>query len=153
MINIRKAKVSDYEVIFDLYKQLYEAESVFDDNLKKDYYETEEAKEKVLKAVRARKKTFLVAEENKKVVGLVDGYMIDSNHHIQKVAYLDHLCVYKNFRKKGIGKMLIDEFNKRMKEQGAKSVKLNAFRQNYPASSLYEKEGFKEYSVYYIKDI
>ena len=96
MILIRKAKISDFDAIFDLCKQLWEAELPFDSNIKKDYYETEEAKKEVLKAIRARKKLILVAE---------------------------------------------------------KFIKLNVFRENEQAVSLYEKENFNEYSLYYIKKL
>ncbi len=154
MILIRKAKISDFDAIFDLCKQLWEAELPFDSNIKKDYYETEEAKKEVLKAIRARKKLILVAEKNHNVVGMVDGYM-DSKckYYDQKVGYLDHLCVHKNHRKQGIGKLLMDAFSEKMKEKGAKFIKLNVFRENEQAVSLYEKENFNEYSLYYIKKL
>ena len=154
MVIVRKAKLNDFDAIFDLRKQLWKAELPFDTNLKKDYYETEEAKKELLKAIRARKNIFLVAEENQKILGIVDGCM-DSNckYYNEKVGYLDHLCVDKNHRKQGIGKLLMDAFVEKMKEQGAKFIKINAFRKNEPAVSLYEKEGYQEYSVYYTKKI
>ncbi len=40
-----------------------------------------------------------------------------------------------------------------VKKKGAKYVKLNAFESNIPAVSLYKKEGFEKYSVYYMKKI
>ena len=131
MIIIRKAKLSDFDAIFDLRKQLWETELPFDPNIKKDYYETEEAKREVLRAMRARKNIFLVAEENHKILGIVDGCM-DGNckYYIQKVGYLAHLCVDKNHRRQGIGKLLMDAFSEKMKEKGAEFIKLNAFREN-----------------------
>ncbi len=154
LVIIRKAKLSDFDAILDLCKQLWEAELPFDSNLKKDYYETEEARNNVLKAIKARKKLLLVAEEKHNVVGMIDGYM-DSNckYYNEKVGYLDHLCVDKNHRKQGMGKLLMDAFCEKMNEQGAKFIKINAFRENEPAVSLYEKEGFQEYSVYYTKKL
>ncbi len=47
----------------------------------------------------------------------------------------------------------MDTFCEKMNEQGAKFIKINAFRENEPAVSLYEKEGFQEYSVYYTKKL
>ena len=69
------------------------------------------------------------------------------------MAYLDCLCVDKASRKQGIGKKLIDEFSSIVKKKGTKYVKLNAFENNTPAVSLYKKEGFEEYSIYYMKKI
>ncbi|MBE5819475.1 MAG: GNAT family N-acetyltransferase [Clostridiales bacterium] len=153
MVKIRKVKKSDFYDVFNLYKELYLAECPFDDNLNINYYETKESKNKVLKSIKSRKKTFLVAEEKDKVIGFVDGYMLNYSQYIHKVAYLDHLCVNINYRKRGIGKLLINSFEEKMKEQGAKFIKLNAFSENHAAISLYKKEDFSQYSVYYLKTI
>ena len=154
MINIRKAKKGDFEKILKLAEELYEAELPFDKNLNENYYNNQKAKEDLKKLISSRKRTFLVAEENDNLVGYVDGYIIEKEEvYIEKVAYLDHLCVTRKYRKQGIGKILIDEFAKIMKEKGVKYIKLNAFENNIPAVSLYKKEDFKEYSVYYMKEI
>lgn len=155
MINIRKSKRCDFEKIFKLTEELYKAELPFDKNLNPHYYTNQKAKDDLQKLISARKRTVLVAEENDNLVGFVDGYIIIEKEevYIEKVAYLDHLCVSKKHRERGIGGTLIDEFTKIMKEKGAKYIKLNAFENNIPAVSLYKKEGFKEYSVYYMKEI
>lgn len=154
MINIRKAKKDDFDKILKLAKELYEAELPFDKNLNPNYYYNQKAKDDLKKSILSRKRTFLVAEENDNLVGYVDGYIIEKEEvYIEKVAYLDHLCVSKKHRKQGVGKTLIDEFTKIMKEKGTKYIKLNAFEKNIPAVSLYKKQDFKEYSVYYMKEI
>ncbi len=154
MINIRKAKKGDFDKILKLAKELYEAELPFDKNLKKNYYNNKKEIKDLKKSISSRKKTFLVAQQDDDIIGYVDGYLIDKEEtYIEKVAYLDHLCVSKKYRKQGIGKILIDEFTKIMKEKSAKFIKLNAFENNVPAVSLYKKENFKEYSIYYMKEI
>ena len=153
MINIRRAKKSDFNKILELAKELYEAELPFDKNLDKDYYNSKKAKHDLKKSISSRRKTFLVAEEDGILKGYVDGYLIKKQVYINKVAYLDHLCVSKKCRKQGIGRMLIDEFTKIMKGKNAKFIKLNAFEDNNSAVSLYKKEEFKEYSIYYMKEI
>lgn len=154
MVNIRKAKKYDFDEIFKLAKQLYEAELPFDKNLNKDYYNSKKSKKDLKKLISSRQRTFLVAEKDNNIVGYVDGYLIDKERtYINKVAYLDHLCVDVEFRKQGIGKLLIDEFTKIMKGKDAKFIKLNAFEDNIPAISMYKKENFKEYSIYYMKEI
>ena len=153
MINIRKGRKSDFDKILKLAKELYEAELPFDKNLNKHYYNNQKAKDDLRKSISSRKKTFLVAEEDRNLVGYVDGYLMDKEVYISKVAYLDHLCVSEKYRKQGIGKMLMDEFTKIMKEKDAKFIKLNAFENNIAAISFYKKEEFKEYSIYYMKEI
>lgn len=152
-MNIRKANIEDYDKIIELYKELYDAEKVFDKNLTNVYNVSNKQKENILKRIKSRKEIFLVAEENNEIIGLVDGYIIDNNNHIEKVGYLDHLCVHKKYRKCGIGEKLIEEFTNKMKNKNVTYLKLNAFEKNLPAISLYKKMGFEEYSIYYMKKI
>lgn len=152
-MKIRKARIEDYNQIIELYKQLYDAEKGFDSNLSEIYEVSDKQKTIIEKRIKSRKEIFLVAEKENKIIGLIDGYILDNNHHIEKVGYLDHLCVDNNFRKLGIANKLINEFSNRMKTKNVLYLKLNAFEKNIPAISLYKKMGFEEYSIYYIKKI
>ncbi len=152
-MNIRKAKIEDYDKIIEFYKELYDAEKIFDKNLSSTYNVSEKQKEEIQKRIKSRKEIFLVAEEDDKIIGLIDGYIIDNSNHIEKVGYLDHLCVNKKYRKLGIGENLIKEFSNKMKNKNVTYLKLNAFEKNLPAIALYEKLGFEEYSIYYMKKI
>lgn len=153
-IKFRKAKISDFDVILDLVSQLWDTESIISDILNKDYYKTEKAKEHLLKDIKSKKLMFIVAVLDKKVIGMADGYILkEENAYNKKIAHLDRLVVDKNYRGKGIGKELIEEFSARMKKKGCNYVKLNAFEENLPAVKCYLNNGFKEYSIYYMKEI
>lgn len=154
---IRKAKKSDIDEIIKIADQLRKAEAPLDKtkNIKLNSYLTDEYKKKELEYIASRKKIFLVAVIDEKIVGYVNGYVFENSdiYYKKPVAYLDCLCVDKSVRKQGIGESLIDEFTKMVKERGAKYIKLNAFENNIPAVSLYKKLGYEEYSVYYMKKI
>lgn len=154
---IRKAKKSDIEDIIKLADQLRKTEAPLDKtkNIKDDSYLSDIYIEKELKYIASRKKMFFVAEIDKRIVGYVNGYIVENSsvYYKEPVAYLDCLCVDEAVRKQGIGKKLIDEFSNVVKKKGAKYIKLNAFENNTPAVSLYKKEGFEEYSIYYMKKI
>ena len=154
---IRKAKKSDIDEIIKIADQLRKAEAPLDKtkNIKLNSYLSEEYKKKELEYIASRKKIFLVAVIDEKIVGYVNGYVFENSdiYYKKPVAYLDCLCVDKSVRKQGIGESLIDEFTKMVKERGAKYIKLNAFENNIPAVSLYKKLGYEEYSVYYMKKI
>lgn len=152
-MNIRKVKIEDYEEVVKLYKELWDAEKIFDLNMKQEYKVSDKQKKIIQKRIKSRKSIFLVAEENKKVVGLIDGYIIEDSNYIEKVGYLDNLCVSKNNRKQGISTKLIEEFIKIMKRKNVSYLKLNAFENNTPAINLYKKLGFEEHSIYYTKKI
>ena len=152
-MNIRKVNINDYDDVANLYTQLFDAEKGFDDNIV-DTYTIDEKVEKIIKKrIKSRKEIFLVAEIDNKIVGLIDGYIIESICYKEKVAYLDHLCVDEKYRNNDIGSKLIDEFSKKVEKKGAKYIKLNAFEENIPAVSLYTKYGFEKYSIYYMKKI
>ena len=154
---IRKAKKSDIDDIIRIADQLRKAEAPLDKtkNLKYDSYLSDVFREKELKYITSRKKIFLVAVLDEKIVGYINGYIFEKSnvYYLEPVAYLDCLCVDKSVRRQGIGKRLIDEFTSIVKEKGAKYIKLNAFENNIPAVNLYKKEGYEEYSVYYMKKL
>lgn len=152
-MNIRKAKIEDYNQIIKLYKELYDTEKVFYTNLCKEYDISDKQRIKIEKRIKSRKGIILVAEEEEKIIGLIDGYIIDSIYYVEKVGYLDHLCVDKSYRNLGVAKKLIEDFSSRMKKRNVSYLKLNAFENNEPAVNLYKKLGFKEYSIYYQKSI
>ena len=152
-MKIRSAKIDDCDAITSLYKQLYDTEKVFDDNLINEYIIDDKQLKSIRKKIKSRKEIFLVAEMEQKIVGVIDGYIIDSIHYKEKVSFLEHLCVDKKYRKKRIATELIQEFSNKSKEKGATYVKLYAFEKNSNAIKLYNKLGFVESTILYNKKI
>lgn len=149
---IRKANINDYNDVIKLYKQLHDTEVVFDDNINREFL-IDEKNEKIIKnKLKSRKYIFLVAEVDNKIVGLLDGYIIDSIFYLEKIGYLDHLCVDEEYRNNQIGSKLIKEFINISKKKKAKYIKLNSFNNN-KSINLYKRLGFKEYSSFYISEI
>ena len=130
-MKIRSAKIDDCDAITSLYKQL----------------------KSIRKKINSRKEILLVAEMDQKIVGVIDGYIIDSIHYKEKVSFLEHLCVDKKYRKKRIATELIQEFSNKSKEKGAPYIKLYAFEKNSNAIKLYNKLGFVESTILYNKKI
>jgi ribosomal protein S18 acetylase RimI-like enzyme len=92
-------------------------------------------------------KLFLVAEENKKIIGFIGGY-----RHSKKDAYIDLLTVSK--KGKGIGKKLLEELKKLMKKQKIKLFWLIAPEFNKKTLNFYRKNKLKQgknYKVFYKK--
>ena len=152
-MKIRSAKIDDCDAITSLYKQLYDTEKAFDDNLINEYIIDDKQLKSIRKKIKSRKEIFLVAEMDQKIVGVIDGYIIDSIHYKEKVSFLEHLCVDKKYRKKRIATELIQEFSNKSKEKGALYIKLYAFEKNRNAIKLYNKLGFVESTILYNKKI
>ncbi len=152
-MNIRKVNINDYNDIINLYQQLFDSEKVFDNNIKKTYKVSEKEGQMIKKRIRSRKGIFLVAEIDSKIVGLIDGYIMENIYYEEKISYLNHLYVDEEYRNNDIGSKLIEEFSKVSKTKGAKYITLSAFENNTPAVSLYKKLGFESYAIYYMKKI
>ena len=58
---------------------------------------------------------FLVAEEDNKIIGLIQGFILTENE-----VYLDLLTIKKEHRNKNIGSQLIQAFRKELKKEGIK---------------------------------
>ncbi len=81
--------------------------------------------------------TFLVAEFLKRVVGYVIAVV-----EYGDVGHILSIAVKKEFRRRGIGSLLLEEILKRLKRKNCKSVYLEVRVSNIPAISLYKKYGF-----------
>lgn len=85
---------------------------------------------------------FLVAEENKKVLGYIAGEALNG-----KTAYLNCLAVDAKERGKGIGTMLLAAFKKRARNK-ARMIFVFAPKSNQRSMRFYKKNGLvkgKEY--------
>ncbi len=78
----------------------------------------------------------VIAEEDGKAIGYILGTCLFEDAEIARIAVLE------NYRKKGVGKALMDGFFTTVKEKGAERVFLEVRKSNLPAVSLYVKCGF-----------
>ena len=86
------------------------------------------------------------------VIAFIDGSIPDDEWwYKEKVAYIDHLVVDKDYRKKGIATQLVNKFEELARKEGAIDIRLLAFPKNVPAVTFYNKNMFDSYSVYYNK--
>ena len=152
-ILIRKASINDFDDIQNLSLQLEEAELPFDSNLKENCNLDDRLIEKTKKNLDDNEKIYLVAEINNKIIGFVDGEILNQWFYKEKVAMLNHICVDKQYRNNGVAQCLLEEFEEITRLKGSKYLRLNAFSQNAPAINFYAKNEFSEYSVIYQKKI
>jgi ribosomal protein S18 acetylase RimI-like enzyme len=77
----------------------------------------------------------VLAQESGHIVGTVLGSFDGRRGYIQK------LVVHKEYRRKGLGKRLIEEVTRRLHDAGALYIPLSVEEELVP---LYEKAGFKK---------
>lgn len=92
----------------------------------------------------------LMAYSGKKAVGYTKSYIIDQK---LRVGYCNELYIKKEARGLGIGKKLLDESLKWMKQKKAVRAMMSVYLWNDGAKGFYEKEGFEAYAVSYEKKI
>jgi ribosomal protein S18 acetylase RimI-like enzyme len=80
--------------------------------------------------------SIVVAYDNDTVIGCV--CLVDDI-----LPFIFRLAVKKNYRKKGVGKMLVDEAIHRLQQHGHKEIALFVDTKNEHLQSWYRKQGFK----------
>ena len=94
--------------------------------------------EEIQKKLKRDPDLFLVAELNEEIVGtVVGGY--DGRRGL-----LYHLAVHEQFRKQGIGAMLMTEIEKRLQAKGCLKYYLLVLTDNENAMQFYENCGWQE---------
>lgn len=91
---------------------------------------------------------FLVAEEGNRIIGAVLGGF-DGRRGI-----VYHLAVAEDCRRRGLGKMLMDELEARLRARGCIRAYLLVTPENEVAMRFYEDEGWERMNLYiYGKDL
>ena len=126
-ILLRKVSLSDIP-------QIYSIESVsFKDPYPPSLLET---------LATLNKDTFIVAEYNKKIVGYVIGVL-----RWDVIGHIINIAIHPDFRRKGIGEVLMREVMAALKKKGATMFRLEVRVSNIPAQCLYERLGFQKVGI------
>jgi len=127
---IRKANTNDLKAIYDLVVELavYENKPDAVTATLKDYENNFNAQ--VFQAI--------VAEYQGKVIGTCIYYITWSTWK-GRMVYLEDFVVTENYREKGVGQLLFDQFLVEAKEMNATMVKWQVLDWNKPAIRFYEK--------------
>ena len=144
-IKIIKAKKENYKEVgflFDLYRQFYKYKT----EIKKS---TKYIKERISK----KESTIFLCFCDKEPVGFVQLYETFDSLNINKKLVLYDLYVMREFRKKGIGKMLMNKSKDFALKNKINLIELSTAINNKKAQSLYESLDYvqdKEYYNYYL---
>ena len=95
----------------------------------------------ILKKLRRDPDLFLVAEINGEIIGTVLGGFDGRRGMVY------HLAVVDRFRKKGIGALLMDELEKRMKQKGCIRSYLLVTSDNLDAIRFYTSRGWEQMDI------
>ena len=121
-MNYRQIKLSDYENLVSFWKENYFVNEVDDLDRFKLFLEKNPG-------------LSLLAEDDGKIIGTVLGSFDGRRGYIQK------LVVEKNYRKKGIGELLINKIIEKLRKVGVLYIPISVEEERI---SFYEKCGFKK---------
>lgn len=144
---IRKAVLEDLISIQKLNDNLFDLEfNNFDDTLKREWALEKEGQEYFEDMI--KNEIVFVAQIEEKIVGYLAGSICEQINYITETfAELDNMCIDDEYRRFGIGKLLMDEFKKYCKERNMQNIKVTASAKNNIAIQFYMKNGFEDYNV------
>ena len=131
IIRIQKATKKDKRIISELYYQFHSVEE-------------RKNKEKGLLVPIEKSKIkpiFLIAKENKQVVGFIWAHLIE--YGFFKYGTISEFYVKKEFRRKGIGSSLLKKAIEELEKLNPKIILVGTEKRNKEAIKLYQKLGFE----------
>lgn len=156
-VKIREYQPSDKTGVKKCINELKNYESLFDE----DYLTGRKAVEALFKNLLRSRKTkdgqIFVAEVNDKVVGFISLEIENKNDEliVGKVnsVYISDLVVLSKYRRRGIGKKLLQKADEYAKKKNISFIKLIVFSDNKEAKRFYKKAGFRNYESTLLKKI
>ncbi len=138
MIKIRKGTLADEQVIAGLISELAEAVGALREVNPVSWYST------LRKMIASPEWTFLIAEDENKPVGLLVLLVLPSLYYGANLGAITELIVKKEYRGKGIGKLLVQEAKSLAKKMGCAELDVSVEVQNEDAIGFYQRLGFKK---------
>jgi GNAT superfamily N-acetyltransferase len=87
---------------------------------------------------------FLIAESMQRMVGVAYLAFVSSLEHQGKCAWLEELFVVPDYRRRGVGGLLIDAALQHATRQGCNAVDLEVMKSHRQVEKLYQRKGFKK---------
>ena len=138
---IKEATVEDSEKIgevFDLYRQFYKKDP--DKIISIEY---------IKQRLTNKESTIFFVEEDNVCIGIVQLYVTFDSLELSKKIILYDLFVRSEYRKKGIGAMLMDASKDFAENNGITGIELSTSISNGTAQRLYESLGYERDNEFY----
>lgn len=132
-ILVREASVKDFT---DVYQFICELQGkVFDKETMQTLYSENISNANYI---------YLVACEDNTTMGYVSCHIQNLLHHAGKVAEIQEMFVLPTYRSSGIGKIMMGEIKKRVKEKGALQLEVTTRTIREKAIQFYIREAFQD---------
>ena len=149
-MNIRCAKIADFEEVVSFYK--YAIENTKDMETYARWVYGQHPTDEMIKGY-IEQDAMYILEDDKTIVAAMsvtmsqgeDYHSIDWSLELKddEVAVVHILCVNPDYQKQGIGKRMIEESICLAEREGKKTIRLDALASNTPAHRMYKSMGFQ----------
>ncbi|MCM1290279.1 MAG: GNAT family N-acetyltransferase [Corallococcus sp.] len=140
-MNIREMSIEDIENVLPLYISYY-------NEREKSCWTEQTARKRINQVLNIEESYSLILEENNFVLGFAMGYF---KQYDDIVGYtLEEIIVLYEQQNKGLGSVLLQELEKRVKEKGAACVELQAVNDDH-RERYYRKNGYKNAENFIMK--
>jgi GNAT superfamily N-acetyltransferase len=148
-IEIRNSTMDDLEEIQALSALLTKQEFEYNSNIDLSWPFSEDHKKTYAQFIDQENFISLVACLDDKIIGYLVGYIQESSisRSARNIANLDNMFILQEFRRQGVGSMLVKRFFSWAKLCNVDTVAVGAFVPNEKAVSFYKKNGFKPYEL------
>lgn len=136
MIVIRQATIRDLPRILELYEQLTEEKPDLSEETTKQVFAEIES---------LPRQKFLVAEKDGLVTGTLFLQVVPNlSHHARPWAVIENMVVDREYRRQGIGRILIEQAFIYCREAGCYKVQLLSNKKRQEAHQFYRSVGFED---------
>ena len=149
-VSVRKATADDYNALCDLFD---EVDALHRDNLPHRFQQPSgpaRERDDYLRLITDDDVALLVGAVGGSTVGFVHAMIREPPGMPmfvrRRYAVIENLVVKSEFRKQGIGRILVDEVQEWAIAKGARSIELNVYEFNETAISFYEGLGYRNLS-------
>ena len=125
---VRQMVIDDYEAVYDLW---INTPGMGLNNM-------DDSKAGIEKYLRRYPTTCFVAEEQGKIVGVI------MSGHDGRRGIIHHTTVHLDYRKRGIGRLLVENAIQALDHEGINKVMLVVFKRNETGNAFWEKLGFSD---------
>ena len=144
-INVRKAVMSDLDMLLNFEQGVVRAERPFDPTLKPDpihYYN-------ISGMIEADHVQLVVAENEIKLVGCGYARIEKAQSYLQhsEYAYLGFMYVAEDYRGRGINQLIVEALKSWVVSRGITELRLEVYKDNLRAINAYEKVGFEQHLI------
>lgn len=147
-ISIRNAALEDIEDLVDLYHKFHEfhVKGVPGRLRVPSFYDDKALRSKLEEIFAAEDSTIVVADADGQVVGLAEVYVREDEVNAYRVPYryahLQSMVVSETYRKRGIGKQLLEAAEQWARERDASEMRLDVWEFEAGPLKFYEDHGY-----------